>query len=246
MSAVPEKELKKLCMENGSFCGMCHTDLIIKDYKTNSEKIIAEVAHIRGKKPGSARYDNSMSTEERNSSQNLILLCPDCHTKIDKSPETYTTEKLFEIKVVYEQWVKQRLKTSMVNMTFSELESVTKFLSGGRVTAPDSFTIIPPKDKIRKNGLSSKIEQLITIGMTQVSQVADFINKHPDIDFGDRLKIGFVTEYEQLKNREGLSGDNLFNRLLEFACGNSIEFDRQAAGLAVLVYLFEKCEVFEK
>ena len=33
---------------------------------------------------------------------------------------------------------------------------------------------------------------------------------------------------------------------LVFTGGNKGDFLRQAAGLAVLVYLFEKCEVFEK
>lgn len=53
-------------------------------------------------------------------------------------------------------------------------------------------------------------------------------------------------EYERLKNAELMSGDELFNGLLDFASLGATDFKQRAAGLTVLVYLFEKCEVFEK
>ena len=84
------------------------------------------------------------------------------------------------------------------------------------------------------------------MGMTQVRQVADFINRCPDMEFGDRLSQGFVKEYDRLKNTEIMSGDDLFNSLLDFASAGITDFKQRAGGLAVLVYLFEKCEVFEK
>jgi len=93
--------------------------------------------------------------------------------------------------------------------------------------------------------LSSSTERLITMGLTQVKQVEKFIDDSPDINFGDRLKSGFVSEYEKLK-LGGLNGDDLFIALLEFAQGSNNDLKLRAAGLAVLVYLFESCEVFEK
>ncbi len=134
----------------------------------------------------------------------------------------------------------------IINITFAELNVVTKFLISGQFEPSESYEIIPPKEKIRKNELSASIEQLITMGMTQVRQVGSYISKSPDVEFGDRLSKGFVAEYERLKNEEKLKGDDLFNALLDFASGKSNDFKNRAAGLAVLVYLFEKCEVFEK
>ncbi len=72
------------------------------------------------------------------------------------------------------------------------------------------------------------------------------IDKFPDVEFGERLKQGFVLEYKKLKNDNKLIGDELFDGLLDFASGKSNDFRVRAAGLAVLVYLFEACEVFEK
>lgn len=55
----------------------------------------------------------------------------------------------------------------------------------------------------------------------------------------------FVNEYNRLF-MSGVSGNDLFFSFLKFASGNSQDFTQQAAGLTVLTYFFEKCEVFEK
>lgn len=146
----------------------------------------------------------------------------------------------------YNKRYEEVTKKEVINVTFSELNVVTKYLVSGQFTPSDSYIIIPPKEKIKKNELSSEIEQLITMGLTQVKQVGNFINNCPDMEFGEHLKQGFVVEYERLRNEERLRGDDLFNSLLDFASNGSNDFRNRAAGLSILVYLFEKCEVFEK
>lgn len=44
----------------------------------------------------------------------------------------------------------------------------------------------------------------------------------------------------------GLNNVEIFDELKNFACGYSSEFSYIAAGLGILTYFFEKCEVFEK
>ena len=74
----------------GGMCELCETRVL------EDSKLMGEVAHIRGHKPDSARYDRNMSESERESPENLILLCPNCHTRIDKLPEKYTVEHLLD------------------------------------------------------------------------------------------------------------------------------------------------------
>ena len=81
--------------------------------------------------------------------------------------------------------------------------------------------------------------------MLKIRLVKQYINKNPDINFGERLKQGFVNKYLELK-KSGIEGDELFLSLFEFASNNSQDLKTQAAGLAVLTYFFETCEVFEK
>jgi hypothetical protein len=65
-----------------------------------------------------------------------------------------------------------------------------------------------------------------------------------DSQFPERLKAGFVKRYEECLAHE-INGDALFETLHDFASSGSSNFERQAAGLALLCYLFQKCEVFE-
>ena len=77
--------------------------------------------------------------------------------------------------------------------------------------------------------------------------VRAFIDQFTRIDetFSSRLRTGFIQEYEKLK-KDDLSGDELFQEMLGFATGGRSDLTTQAAGLAVLGYYFEACEVFER
>ena len=66
-----------------------------------------------------------------------------------------------------------------------------------------------------------------------------------DADFPERLKAGFLEEYFK-QRKDGHKGDELFELMCAFAQrGLKKQVDR-TAGVAVLVYLFEICDVFEK
>lgn len=72
------------------------------------------MAHIRGERPSSNRHDPDQTDKERNDYSNLILLCPNHHTLIDRpeNEEVYGTAKLREIKDAHEAYVMGRLQTS--------------------------------------------------------------------------------------------------------------------------------------
>lgn len=248
--AISPKDSKILCTKSGNRCALpdCRKELVIDSNSNDPAALIAEMAHIKGEKPGSARYDASMTDPERNSFENLLLLCPSCHKKIDKQPNSYSFQLLLKYKKEHEEWIIKSTTSEVMNVSFSELDIITKHLLSNIGIKNDSLTLIPPKDKIKKNGLSNSTAQQILIGMTQVIQVSEFIEKTSAISpgFSDSLINGFVTEYQRLRDLENEVGDNLFDRLVDFSCNSSSNFKQRAAGLSVLVYLFEKCEVFEK
>lgn len=247
-SDISKRDIKLLCTKSGNRCAIteCHKELVVDKNENDRYCLIGVMAHIKGEKSGAARFDPDMTDAQRNSYPNLIFVCSNCHKMIDDQPNTYTVEKLHNIKDQHEKWILESTQKEIINVTFAELDVVTKYLISNQFVSADSYTVIPLSEKIKKNDLSSSIDQLITMGMTRVKQVERYINGCPDIEFGERLKQGFVIEYERLKNIECLKGDDLFNALLDFASGNKNDFKYKAAGLTVLVYLFEKCEVFEK
>ena len=66
-----------------------------------------------------------------------------------------------------------------------------------------------------------------------------------DPDFPERLKAGFLEEY-YARRKEGHKGDELFELMCAFAQRGLRRQADKTAGIAVLIYLFEICDVFEK
>lgn len=50
---------------------------------------IAEMAHVFAANDGGPRARPDLSEQERGAFENLVMLCANCHTKVDKAPEAY-------------------------------------------------------------------------------------------------------------------------------------------------------------
>jgi len=66
---------------------------------------LGEAAHIKGARPGSARFDPTMTDEERAAPSNGIWLCCVCAKRIDADPTQSTVELLVGWKKQHEAWV---------------------------------------------------------------------------------------------------------------------------------------------
>lgn len=71
---------------------------------------IAERAHIIAHSSTGPR-GSIQFIENINSYDNLILLCPSCHSEVDKNPQNYPVEKLRDIKLQHEQHVSLQLSS---------------------------------------------------------------------------------------------------------------------------------------
>lgn len=99
--------------------------------------------------------------------------------------------------------------------------------------------------KLYVNNLGEEVRSLITIGLTKSEAVNSYFSNHYDAKLGDQIASTFNRRYEQLKSLE-LSSDDIFVQLQEFISqGRSMSAKEQVASLAVLTYLFERCDIFE-
>ena len=139
------------------------------------------------------------------------------------------------------------LVNAMTNITFRELDLVTEGILCMSIPSDANFFVLPPVEKMLKNQLNGAAQSRLMTGVIQARMVSSFVDNMVNVipDFPERLKAGFVREYQRLRST-GLEGNALFNALHTFSCNRSSDYDLQAAGLAVLYYLFEKCEVFER
>lgn len=67
--------------------------------------ILGQAAHIKGARPGSARYDSTMTDQDRAHPSNGIWLCVHCATKIDKDESKFPVKLLKQWKAIHEAWV---------------------------------------------------------------------------------------------------------------------------------------------
>jgi hypothetical protein len=124
--AISDKSIKLLWSNAAGRCSFpgCDKRLSVEQAADTAPFTLGEMAHIKGKNPGSNRYDCNQNDDERDLYQNLVLLCPNHHTEIDK-PETeikYSVEWLIEIKSNHEQWVISMLTTEKI-VTIDQLKN---------------------------------------------------------------------------------------------------------------------------
>lgn len=89
---------RRLFVESAGTCLICNVSLFPEDLKSGRSIPIAERAHIVAHSASGARGDSSLPSDQRDDPQNIVLLCPTCHTKADKAPDSYPAEDLLRWK----------------------------------------------------------------------------------------------------------------------------------------------------
>ncbi|MGC9953583.1 MAG: hypothetical protein ABSD21_04820 [Rhizomicrobium sp.] len=91
-------DIKLLFARSGNRCAFpkCRAPMAL------NETLTGEVCHIKGTRPGSARYDPGQTDVERHAYANLVLMCPIHHTVIDDDEDAYTVDRLCKIKAAHE------------------------------------------------------------------------------------------------------------------------------------------------
>jgi hypothetical protein len=99
--------------------------------------------------------------------------------------------------------------------------------------------------KLEANALSDTAASYMRMGRQREPLVEDYFSKHPNPSFGEDVANAFRAEYRRLRGL-GYDADRVFAALQEFAGGSTRGYlSHEAAVLAVLAYLFERCDIFE-
>lgn len=237
-------EQRKLHAKSGNRCALCGAVLV--DADNSSAACIGENAHIYGEKKGAARYDASKDEEFVNSEENLIFLCCSCHKKIDTDVDSYPVEKLLSLKKAHEKSVIEHLAVSAPNYSFAELEVLVNYLIGtqSNTVSMQSYSLLNISDKISKNALQD-VQGFLNIGLINIETIQDYLNRNPDTFFANKLTNAIVEKYNELK-QQGVDNISVFYELWSYVSGRKDDYNYKSAGLGIVTYFFEKCEVFEK
>lgn len=136
-------------------------------------------------------------------------------------------------------------RADVVNIEFPEIRLVIERLASLPESADQDLRPVSPR-KLQANALSQAVEFLLRTGMYSSRRVGEFFDGYHDATLGDRVAQRFRDEYGRLRDAGNLP-DDIFAELQVFAAGQSpVKPSRQAAALAVLAYLFEECDIFER
>lgn len=219
--------------------------LSVKGNNLDGPATIGEVAHIYGIGPNSPRPNPDGISVATNEYDNLILLCRNHHRLVDAQASTYTVAKLRKWKLDLEFWVDESLRTGDFND--SHLEQIINWLSDTKIDANDEkLDLTAIAKKTAMNSFSTRVSNQIDMALIRVSQVGRYIEYQEAIEdsYSRRLLSRLLARYGELKPTR-LESNAIFAGMRQFACGYSADIDFQLAGLALIVYFFERCDLFE-
>jgi len=246
-SILPSQQTKLwgLAASRCAFPG-CRSILVLPRTETDPHARIGQAAHIYAySKDGPRPKPDNFPAEDINKYENLILLCANHHLEVDNQPNNYTAEYLRQLKADHESWVSERLVTQEFNS--ADLESIITWLAMESTIEPStSVHLVAPQDKIRLNEFSPQVRRHVGTGLAREPEVRTYVADRARLDekYPERLLQSLLDRYSNFK-ADNLRGDDIFVPLWQFASGYSLDFNYKVAGLAVLMYFFLRCELFE-
>ncbi|OYT94111.1 MAG: hypothetical protein CFE43_00510 [Burkholderiales bacterium PBB3] len=122
---MKSKDVKILWGRSGNRCAICKTPLTQEATSPTASFTLGEQAHIVGDKENAARGKSLLTSEERDSYHNLILLCPNHHTEIDKNEVGWPVDKLHQVKSVHELWVTETLSETIDHVRLAQQTAIS-------------------------------------------------------------------------------------------------------------------------
>lgn len=107
---IAEREVKLLWGRAAGFCSNPECRILLSSIEKESEPFLfGEMAHIVARNIGGPRSSGQVGGDIY---ANLILLCPTCHTKVDKAPDQFPVNLLRDWKGRHEAWIQESLTGS--------------------------------------------------------------------------------------------------------------------------------------
>jgi len=204
--AISETDTKLLWGRAAGICSNpnCRDDLTIilnndKNYN------IGEMAHLIAKKPDGPRGQLGGGSD---SYVNLILLCPSCHTHVDKAPGEYSESLLKKWKSDHEA----EIRSVGAEQIFDTLTQLKEFVSKLLLENNSVFEAFGPKSEAAKDAGSNlyqvwNFRKLDTI-LPNNRKIINAIEANSELVSGDEY-----AEFLLFKNHAVAFERNQYNRL---------------------------------
>lgn len=105
--AISDRTRKILWARAGNRCAICRQPLVLAVNETPGAVLIGEECHIVARSVNGPRGNDLLADPD--DYQNLILLCPSDHARVDSEPSLFTSNALVKKRTEHEAWVSARL-----------------------------------------------------------------------------------------------------------------------------------------
>jgi hypothetical protein len=139
-------------------------------------------------------------------------------------------------------------QTDAKNLDIATLRKLVNDLAAAADAAqPEAVDLRPvPVDKLVYNKLPNHWKALISGGWINAPIVATYFERHPDPLTGDKVAALFKGKYNYFKAQNLAPGD-IMAALFELVTGiGNVLPQQQVAAQALLAFLFENCDIFER
>lgn len=153
---IPEPVQRLLMAKSGGYCQnpACNQDLF-RQFESGRVSTIRELAHIIGQSTKGPRGDSEMPRSHRDSYENIILLCPTCHTLVDTNPGEYPVEMLIDWKIRHESVIESCFSVPEFDNYAALQAEISALLMANRVI----HSTYGPESDAALNPLSDAVEQ---------------------------------------------------------------------------------------
>ena len=246
-----ENEHSILYAETGGCCPLCTLPIIFQ--KIGSKKLSKgyEVAHIYPLNPTLFQFEalaGYAAPSDINSLENVIALCPTCHTKYDKDFKIDELKQLREIKDRYLSETKARLTASQHTIqeeVYEILDAIAEFDSDEIVLQSSKFDI-STVDKKLKTGMSPLQKREIKVNAINFYvRIRDHIRTLEQQDQASvKILQNQINSYYLAIHRQNPDNKDLvFNYVAQWISAKS---NRSLLAAKVLTSFFvQNCEVFD-
>jgi hypothetical protein len=147
--AISDRTKRLLWSRSGGYCQNpeCHRDFFVF-FQDGNISSLEELAHVIGQSNQGPRGKSDLSVTERDEYNNIILLCPNCHSLIDKNPLQFSVKTLQNWKQRHEEAIKLVFVVPVYGERQDLAQSVHKLLRINKVIfqqyGPHSLYAIDP------------------------------------------------------------------------------------------------------
>ena len=181
--------LKLLWGRAAGRCAMadCRVELFVTEDDYDPVCVIGEMGHIAASSNAGPRAKVDLDVRARDKYKNLILLCRNCHRKVDTLKRSYSDERLLEIKASHEAWVRTALpERGFTNLRWNVLRlqgdfpfdptTIAEALSPDQQGSVEQISVSATRDSWAsiQESLQTRIHTMIANSDSVASRVAVF------------------------------------------------------------------------